>query len=345
MGTRTEVLSLFMLGGGQGSRIWIATRAALSLGVPLALSTAVGHQTIGLQVSVGAFTALFATSRTAAERAKVLPFIGAGLLASAGLGVVLAQWGWALTLGLVLIAAVSCALAFGYRVGPPGPVFFVLAYGLAGNITAPVDGVRHIDPWAFVLAVCCGIAFSYLVALVPLLSARERARPVSPLRELLPGPRLGREGRLLIVRAVLVAAIGAVVSAVWLDPHRAYWTVSSGVAVIGLTTGRSYAFRRALHRIAGTLVGALVYLVVAPLGEVPWALVALLVLLQFSVELVITRNYGFGLALVTPLVLLIVGVVTGGSDHQDVVLARLVDTATGALLGFASGFLHPRSRA
>lgn len=332
--------SLVSLPAGPGPRAWIAVRAALSIGIPLLVCTLLGRPDLGLQAGAGAFVALFAASAGAAERAKVLPIVGGVLLACAGVGVALVPSHLAYSLGLIGVAIAVSVFALGLRLGPPGPVFFVLVYGLAGTITAVRDGARVTDPAVFLAAMCGGLLFSYLVALAPLLRSAERARPVRPLRELLPGPWFGIPERELLARIAIVAVVGTVVSVVWLDPGRAYWTVSAGVAVVGLTPGRSHSLGRGLHRTVGTLLGALLYLVIAPLGEHPLTLVLLVMALQFSIELVVVRNYALALVFITPLVLFISSAAAGGSDHWATAGERVFDTAVGSALAVLSVVVH-----
>lgn len=336
--------SLFALPAGPGPRYWIATRAALSIGVPLLALTLLGRPDLGLQAGAGAFVALFAASAGAAERAKVLPIVGGVLFVSAALGVLLAPSHVGFAVGLVCVAVTVSAFAFGYRLGPPGPVFFVLIYGLAGTITAVRDGARVNEPGVFLATLGGGILFSYLVALTPLLLRSERARQVRSLSDLLPGPWMGPGERELLLRVVVVAVVGTVVSVLWLDPSRAYWTVSAGVAVVGLSAVRSHSLGRGLHRTVGTLLGACVYLVIAPLGANPLLLVVLLTALQFSIEVVVVRNYALALVFITPLVLFITGAATGGADHWATASERVFDTAVGSAIAILSALLH-RSQA
>ncbi len=332
--------SLFELPPGPDPRYWIATRAALSMGAPLGLLTLLGYESLGLQTAAGSFVALFAASAGAAERAKVLPVVGGILLLCAGLGVLLAPWPALLVTGLVVVAILTSGLAFAFRIGPPGAVFFVLVYGLAGNITTEVDGVRLNSPTAFLVAIMAGMLFAYLVALTPLLRRTERARDVRPLRELLPGPWVGPGEIELIARIAVASIVGALVTALLLDPHRAYWTVAASVAVVGLSTARSYSLTRGLHRMTGTLLGAVVYLVIAPLSEHPILLVLVFTVLQFIIEVVVVRNYALALVFITPLVLLLVGAAMGGGDHFASAGERVIDTVVGSLIAILTVLIH-----
>lgn len=336
------VRSLVEMPAGPGPRLWIALRAALSIGVPFGVLTALGYESIGLQSAAGAFVALFAASLAAAERAKVLPFVALALIGSAALGAALSAWPVLLGIGLVVVACATAALSFAFRLGPPGPVFFVLSYGLAGNVTAVVDGERLNSPLVLIAALGGGALFSYLLALAPLLRGAERAKPVRALGELLPGPWLGPGELRLILRILIVAVVGTVVTMLWIDPHRAYWTVSAGVAVIGLSAVRRHSLARGLHRTVGTLVGAALYLAIAPLGAWPLALVLLLTGLQFIIELVVVRNYALALVFITPLVLLLTGTAAGGGDLTGAAIERVLDTLIGSAIAVITALLHRR---
>lgn len=345
---RRALRSLVEMPPAPASRYGMATRAALAMAVPFGTLTLLGHEDIGLQTAAGAFTTLFAARATARERAKVLPIVAVGLLLCAAFGVLLAPWHWAFAVGLVAVAIVSSTACFAFRLGPPGPVFFVLVYGLAANITGVVDvagaadGHRANDPVVFLAAMGGGAAFSYLLAIAPLLLPSARALPSRSLRELLPGPWLERGDRVLVLRIAVAAAIGTTISIVWLDPIHAYWTVSASVAVIGLTASRSYALGRALHRTLGTVVGAGLYLLMVPLGTDPIVLIPLFAALQFVIELVVVRNYALALTFITPLVLMLTSAAMPQADLLGAAVERVVDTAAGAALAVATGFLHRR---
>lgn len=341
--TAAATRSLVALQAGPGPRLWIALRASLSIAVPLGALTLLGFEGIGLQTAAGAFTALFFAAANARERAKVLPVVAVALLLSAAAGAALSPWPAAFGIGLVAIAVLASALAFAFRVGPPGPVFFVLAYGLAGNITAVVDGARLGSPAVLLTAMAGGALFSYLLALAPLLRRRAREMKARSFCELLPGPWLGRGERELILRIAVVAAVGTLLSTLLLEPHRAYWTVSAGVAVVGLSASRSYSLGRGLHRSVGTLLGAALALVITPLGADPLLLVLLLAALQFIIELVVVRNYALALVFITPLVLLITGAAAGGAAISATVGERVLDTVIGSAIAMATGLLHRRT--
>ncbi|WP_243232767.1 FUSC family protein [Microbacterium sp. CIAB417] len=330
-------MSLFAFGPSRGPRWPIGLQAAVGLAAPIAVMTLLGQPALGYIAASGAFTVLFAGSSPVVERARVLPFVAAGLVVSAAAGVLAAPVPWLVLVGVVLVAVASAALAFGFRLGPPGPLFFVLVFGLSAHVVSSAPVSAHI----YLAAFTAGCAFSYLVAVSPLLLPAPRAVTARPVRELLPGPALDADGRMLLVRVVIVSIVG-VLLALAVDPGRSYWIVGAAVAVIGVAADRTAALQRGVHRMLGTLVGAGLYALLALLHPAGLWLALLLGVLQFVIELVVVRHYALALVFITPLVLLLTGAATGEIGDMSIALERIVDTVVGAALGAASGFLHPR---
>lgn len=297
-------------------------------------------------MATGAFISIYATELRVRERIRVLPFIALCLFVCATLGVLLAPFLIWLLIGLLVVATVTSALIFAYRLGPPGPVFLVLTYGLAGSITgvdgAAAGGARHNDPILFLLALFSGLAFSYLVACAPLLRRAERSVRPRPLRELLPVPWMGPGEQTLVIRITIASALGILITAAFFDPQRAYWTVCASIAVIGMSALRSYSIGRGLHRMVGTLLGAVLFLVIAPYSSNPLLLVLLLTTLQFIIEVFVVRNYALALVFVTPLVLLLTSAALAGADHVANAGERVIDTVIGSVIAILTGVWHQR---
>ncbi|MFK0402081.1 FUSC family protein [Microbacterium sp. NPDC090225] len=331
-------MSLFAFAPSRGPRWPLALQAAIGIAAPIAVMTVLGQAPLGYVAASGAFTVLYAGSAPVVDRARVLPIVAVSLLLSAALGILVAGNTLVVSIGVVVVATVSAALAFGFRLGPPGPLFFVLLYGLSAHVVAS----GAIAPFVYLVALAGGCVFSYLVALAPLALPRIRRIRARPLRELLPGPAWNADSRMLLLRVVIVAIVGVLLGLV-VDPERTYWIVGSAVAVIGVAAARRAAFQRGLHRMLGTVVGAGVYILLALLHPAGIWLALLLGLLQFSIELVVVRHYALALVFITPLVLLLTGAATGSIGSLDVAGERIVDTIVGAVLGAASGVLHPRA--
>lgn len=118
------------------------------------------------------------------------------------------------------------------------------------------------------------------------------------------------------------------------QPHL-YWVIAFSALVLhqgGPRTARTY---RALHRLTGTIAGLGVFLLVALVQPTGWWLIGLIVILQFTIELLVTRNYGLAVALITPLALLIASGGNVPDQPLPLVGERLLDTAVGVLVALA----------
>ncbi|WP_345800398.1 FUSC family protein [Microbacterium sp. AZCO] len=333
---RHAVASLFTLNPAPGPRWPLALQASLAIALPIAILTLAGQPSLGYQAATGAFTALYASHLRVVERVRVLPLVGAALFAAAAVGVLAGPSQVATLIGLVVVTIAGSAAAFGFSLGPPGPLFLVLVYGLSAHVTA-----AGADGGVFVAALAGGIVLAWLLAASPLVLRRVRTMPRRPFRETLPGPAWPLDARLLLLRAVIVAVLGTAVGVV-LDPDRAYWIVGAAIAVIGTAPDRRAAFSRGLHRMIGTLAGVALFLLLVPIGITGLWLALVLGILQFVIEIVVVRNYALALTFITPLVLLLTGAATGDAGSMAVATERVVDTLAGAVLGAASGVLHAR---
>lgn len=332
---RDILAGLLRLAPAPAPRWPLALQAAAAMTTPIAVFALLGAPEVGYRAAAGAFIVIHASALPPVERARVLPFIGAGLLAAAALGVVCAASPALSLAGLVVVALAAAAAMYGLRLGAPGPLFFVLVYGLSGQIAGALDGAGS---FAYLGILALGIGFSYLLALIPLLWPSVRRASARPVRQLLPRPTLAGVAGTMFLRAALVTIVGTAIGAA-VDPARTYWVVGAALAVVGTAVGRRTAVARALHRMLGTVVGAAVFLLIAPWGVEGLWLAVVLGGLQFVIELIVVRNYGLALVFITPLVLLLTGAATGQLGTAFVG-ERIVDTIVGGALGAASGLLH-----
>ena len=144
-----------------------------------------------------------------------------------------------------------------------------------------------------------------------------------------------RSMSMLVVVRVGIAAVAAGAIGAALDLERAYWAVAA--AVLMLHQGREWlgTVQRAIERVAGTWIGLL--LAGALLWNHPQGLwlVLLIALVQFTVEMLVLRNYALAVIFITVAALTLA---TGGLPVEDLgsyLLARGVDTAVGCAVALA----------
>lgn len=346
--TRQAVRSLVRL--NEAPWRWQAgLEAALAVGLPVGLFTLLGQQPLGLQAALGSFTALYGASLARPDRARLLPLVAAGLLLAATLGVVCAGSPWLTGACLVVVSALAGVLTLGYRLGPPGPMMFVLVAAVAGRLTAPVAlGGVGLPGLRLLGLMAVGATLAYLVIVAPLVLPRvRRGKAGQGLRAVFPGFSLPPDTVTLALRMVVAVTVAVLLSRP-LGAYRTYWVVLSAVAVLQSSPSRRLTSLRGVQRFVGTVLGVLVFEAVLLLHPAGWLVVALLMLLQGFTEVVVARNYALALLFITPMALL-----NATLGHPGLTLptvqGRVFDTLLGsgiALLVFwvGEGLLRTREK-
>jgi len=305
--------------------------AALGMGLPLLLFTLAGHQALGLMTLLGGFTVLYGDRLRWGERLKALPVVGLGFVLASTLGVLCSAHGWLLAICLALVAALACAISFGIRLGAPGPMQFVLVAGISGHMAASVT-----TPNGFTLSelripamVAVGAAIAYLTVISPLLLPRLRHAdgPAASLQKLFPRIPFDREVSIITIRVIAAVTLAGVAS-LPLGVHRAYWVVLVAGVILQASHVLQVSVLRSFHRVLGTLLGLGIFWLIMQIQPSGLWLVLVVSLLQFATEVVVARNYAFGLLFITPMAL-IIAAAGQESSPRVVVSDRIIDTLLG----------------
>ncbi|ODT74277.1 MAG: hypothetical protein ABS76_37450 [Pelagibacterium sp. SCN 64-44] len=152
---------------------------------------------------------------------------------------------------------------------------------------------------------------------------------VQSLRESL---RPGSTPLLVAARVGLAAAAAGAIGAAF-DLERAYWTMAAAVLILHQGLGWTRSWQRGVERMSGTMIGLILagsILWIHPQGL--WLVLALMVL-QFTIEMTVIRNYALAVVFITAAALTIAA---GGHPVPDVghlLWVRGVDTAIGCVVG------------
>ncbi|MBC6989051.1 FUSC family protein [Hymenobacter sp. BT491] len=311
----------------------VGLEASLVMGLPVGLFTLAGHQPLGLQAALGSFTALYAAGLPRPDRARVLPFVALGLLLAAALGIACAGNTWLTGACLIGVSALACTLSLGFRLGPPGPMMFVLVAAVSNHLTAPTSlGGVALPGLRLLGLIALGSTLAYLVIGAPLVWPSAR-RPASALAPALPSFELTAEAIAIGLRVVIAVTVACLVSRP-LGAYRTYWVVLSAIAVLQSSYSRRLTSIRGVHRMIGTVAGVLVFELLSLLHPAGLGIVLLLMLLQGATEVVVARNYALALLFITPMALINS---TGGhaGDTLVTVQGRILDSLLGSGLALA----------
>lgn len=314
----------------------VGLQVGLATGILLGAFTLAGHQQEGLTAILGAFAVLYFAGLRLVDRLVTLPIVAAGFVLASIIGVATSGDIWLTVAGLTIVAVIACLLSFGFSIGPPGAMMFVLVAGVSGHIAAPVSlGGADANPVRVILLVATGAFGSCLIIVSPLMLPfiRKRSGTPVPPGQLLAFSHFDHTSRIIISRILISTTIASLVSIPLGMPH-AYWVIMT--AGVLLQTGHTLRIPtiRAIQRIIGTILGVLVFGFLASTHPSGYWLVLVVAVLQGMVEVVIVRNYGLGLLFITPVALTISTTVSQAKPLR-ISEDRIVDTILGATIAMA----------
>ncbi|HEY2135754.1 MAG TPA: FUSC family protein [Xanthobacteraceae bacterium] len=144
-----------------------------------------------------------------------------------------------------------------------------------------------------------------------------------------------RSPALLAAARVGIAAVAAGVMGAVFGLERAYWAMAAAVLVLHQGLDWTRTLQRGVERMSGTLVGLGLAGAVFAIGPSGLWLVATMMILQFLIEMLVTRNYALAVVFITAIALIIS---SGGHQVPDpgpLLWARGGDTVLGCVVGLA----------
>lgn len=313
----------------------VALRAATSIAVPLVVLFLLGRMDLSIYASFGSLASLYGRFHYYGDRLRMQ--VGAGLVFVSVMliGTLLSVLDAQITIRIMvvaLIAALVTGIASGFSWHPGGATFAVFAAGAVA--TMPSD-------WSNVAAVLIvgssSVLFSLsLTALLGLLRTKSLTAVFRPLKPAVYEPDWSVPVTVGI-GALLAGLIGQTV-----DDDHWYWAmVAASVVLAGKAT--TFRLTRSLQRFIGTSVGVLIAAGLLWLELPTLGLIAVVVLLQAAAELLIGRNYGIAMLVVTPLALLMISLASP-TALETLVIDRVFETFIGSLVGTVIAIVSARLR-
>lgn len=322
---------LFVVNQVSGSRR-VATRAAVSVLVPLLVVYAADQPRWSLYATFGAFTALYGRERVDLPRVRLQVVAGLSLVLAVTLGSVVAvspDRAWvAVPIAAVLATAITWISGTqGWH--PPGSLFCLFGFAAVASVPGSWD---HVGEAAAVAA--SAAAFAVVVGNVGALVRRvRRTAAIGP-----PGPAIGgAKGRW--VRQAWMSGLGVAVAgsiATGAGIGRPYWAMVSAVVPL-VAPDFTTQLIRGTHRVMGTAGGLVVALALLELHLPVLATILLVGLLQALTELVVGRHYAAALLFITPLALLMVHL-AAPIPVRELLSDRGLETLIGVSVGLAIGW-------
>ncbi|RQW62758.1 FUSC family protein [Vibrio viridaestus] len=277
---------------------------------------------------LGALIALFGRFESRSGRNRML-LQAAAIQTGSVLLMSSAKWArWAQPSLLLLLAALCGVYLFicvTGRYGPPGPLIFVFAAGssIGGDITQQIIIERTLATGA---AALLGWLICNATSFLRDLPSENKHFPTVP-----PAPAVSHR-LIAAIRTFIGTAIAMFVVCYAFDAHYPAW---AGMGALAVTQGAylHVSMNRAMQRMVGTTIGAMMAWAVLQFDPNIWGLIAVIGIFQVLTEMVIGKNYALGQMFVAPMALLMTHLAAPWFPSDSLVPERVLDTLIGASIG------------
>lgn len=323
----------YLLEFKQTERKWhFPVLAALCIGSCLFIGYFLGKPGYGSLSSLGALTILYFTSAPITQRMVHLAICAFGIVFSFTISSFFSFNVYAAAFSLGVISFLAHFLTSYFKMPPPGNFFFIMVAAMASTFTFDLELIpTRVGLVAMGAILSCSLAFLYSVFI-------EKSKVVTVPRRTFNKRRYTKFVESTIIGFFMALTL---ITGHLLKFNNTYWI---SIAAVAIVQGRNFEHvrQRNMHRILGTFIGIALAWIILWFRPEKIIMIVIITVLQFIIELLIVRNYGFAVAFITPLTILLAE--TGSEVYHPVeqlMHARLLDTIIGSLIGLAAGFfLH-----
>ncbi|WNJ18371.1 FUSC family protein [Pontibacter sp. G13] len=303
---------------------------AMCLGLPLWIGIATGRFHDGLIAAMTALMVLYYPEETTtAKRMLVMLLCGFGVICSYTVGL-LFNFHWLIACSAfgIFSFAIHWVVNY-YKLHNPRSLVFILAASIAFCAPTTPNQIPHeVGIIAMGTMTTCILSFIYsLISTPPGINATEIDVAVDKTFNLY-------ESIIVGIAMFICLWIG-----LWFKLENPYWIPISCMTIMqGVSF--SHVMERTAHRIIGTLVGLVVAWGLALWVRTPVSITLTLMILQFGMGTLLSRNYGLAVIFITPLTILLNEFSPSEVDlSMSTLIARGLDIAIGCLVGVVGGWL------
>ncbi|MEC4113382.1 FUSC family protein [Myroides pelagicus] len=333
---RQESKTLFKL--KQSQRLWhIPLMAMLATGVPLLTGWYFDNLSAGLLACLSGLVILYLPSNIPTpQRMLTMLVCSFGFMLSFAVGITFSfnLYLSALVFGLFTTAVHWITLYF--KTPPPGSFFFIMVASMSSNM--PFDLASIPTRLGYV---AMGTMFACSLAMIYSLLIGKKYNSKTAIPQIYHVPI--KEQVEYLIRSLIVGGFlsFSLLTGNLLKLDNPYWIPISCAAIMqGITL--YHVWQRALQRIAGTFVGLALCWLLISLSDSPLYFCICIMVLQFIIEMFISRNYAVAVIFITALtVLLAEAGSTMITTPNLLIQSRFLDIVIGSLIGGIGGwFLH-----
>lgn len=317
------------------NRPWmIPLLAAICIGAPLLAGLYLGDLQSGLFACLSAMVILYLPAKApVAVKMVTLLTCAFGFLFSFAVGLLFSFNPWVAAIVLGIFATFVHWVNLYFATPPPGSFFFVMIAAM--TLTFPYEAklIPHkLGLMALGTIFTCTLGFIYSLVAARKLPARQDHHITTPLR---------KNSQVNLIEAAIhgLFLFGALAIGYLAEMENPYWVPISCAAVMQ-GASRYHIWQRSFHRILGTFVGVGLCWMLLQIITTPLEMVLAIILLQFIIEMLITRQYALAVIFITPLTVFLAEIgVPMASDSSPLISIRLWDIVLGSVIGAIGGWV------
>lgn len=314
-----------------GRGLTVPTLAAVSVGIPLLSGIFLHHSHLGIMACMGGLVMLYLPVSSSVTGTMItMIMVSFGFLLSFTIGLLFSfnPVVSAIAIGLTALSVHWVKNYFALK--PPGNFFFIMLVSIASCQPFDLAAIpARVGLLAIGTMVACILALLYSVY-------NTRRNPVSKDVVI-----VRKKSYTNIVESTIVGVFTglSILAGFLLKLDFPYWIPTSCIAIMqGVNV--THIWLRSFHRIIGTLVGLALAWGLLSLHMNAFFMCLSILILQFFIEILITRNYGAAVVFMTPMMIFIAETSNPMQlSPGHLIELRLLDIIIGSVIGAIGGWL------
>lgn len=328
-----EINYLFKL--KQTESLWhIPFLAALCVGIPLLTGLYFNQMKPALLSSLAGLVILYIPNASLANRMMTLLVCSFGFMVSYTIGICFSFNYIISSIVFGLFAFAVHWLALYFRAKPPGSFFFIMIASMASCQPFEPSAIpQKIGLVGLGTMTACLLALFYSVLMLKKQGQKSTTLSMTFVRNKYAD----------VVEAMILGMfmLVSLLAGHLLKLQNPYWIPISCLAVMQGATLYTI-WQRGFHRILGTFIGLGLAWLVLSINRTPLSICLTIIVLQFIVEMLVTRHYALTVLFITPMTILLAE--ANGSMIQNpdqLIYVRFWDISIGSVIGIVGGwFIH-----
>lgn len=317
------------------NRHWsVPILASLCVGIPMFVGYRIDAFPSALTVSFASLVILYmpTNSNFVARMAKML-ICSFGFLVSYSIGVIFSFNPIISCIAFGVFSAIIHWLSLWLRMGPPGNFFFIMLAALASGAPFNLEEIpKNIGLVTIGVILACFLALGYSLMIRKPDFIKETS---GMLNEVL----FRKDSDYAESFIVGFFMFSSLLIGHMFGLNKPYWIPISCLAVMqGATT--HHIGRRGFYRILGTALGMGFCWIILSTLKNPLGICIAIIILQFIIESIVTRNYTLAVLFITPMTILLAEAANPmAQSPTELITGRLIDVLIGSLIGIIGGWI------